>query len=92
MKYASKPLLEAALEIQDLFEENNWQFTFIGGLALLRWGRRRMTEDVDGTLLTMFTNEEKYVDLNFCKVAFDTINYGASRYYFGSPQFSYRTL
>ncbi|MCL2710809.1 MAG: hypothetical protein FWE95_08005 [Planctomycetaceae bacterium] len=31
-------------------------------------------------------------DLNFCKVAFDTINYGASRYYFGSPQFSYRTL
>jgi len=31
-------------------------------LALLRWGRHRTTKDVDGTLLTMFTNEEKYVD------------------------------
>jgi hypothetical protein len=58
-----EPLLfQAAREIQDFLSEKNWQFAFFGGLALLRWGRRRMTEDVDGTLLTMFTDDEKYVD------------------------------
>jgi predicted nucleotidyltransferase len=61
--HRTEPLLfQAALEIQEFLSERNWQFAFIGGLALLRWGRRRMTEDVDGTLLTMFTDEEKYVD------------------------------
>jgi len=55
-------LFQAAREIQDFLSENAWPFTFIGGLALLRWGRRRTTEDVDGTLLTMFVDEEKYVD------------------------------
>jgi hypothetical protein len=61
--YSSEPLLfQAAREIQDFLSKNAWQFAFIGGLALLRWGRRRMTEDVDGTLLTMFADEEKYVD------------------------------
>jgi len=55
-------LFQAAREIQEFLSDNDWQFTFIGGLALLRWGRHRMTEDVDGTLLTMFVDEEKYVD------------------------------
>jgi len=55
-------LFQAAQEIQDFFSEKDWQFAFIGGLALLRWGRHRTTKDVDGTLLTMFTNEENYVD------------------------------
>ena len=55
-------LFQAAREIQEFLTENGWPFAFIGGLALIRWGRRRMTEDVDGTLLTMFVDEEKYVD------------------------------
>ena len=60
---SSEPLLyPAALEIQNFLTEKGWQFAFIGGLALLRWGRHRTTKDVDGTLLTMFTNEENYVD------------------------------
>jgi len=62
MKNIPSQLVQAALEIQSFFEQKKWQFAFIGGLALFRWGRHRMTEDVDGTLLTMFTNEEKYVD------------------------------
>jgi len=37
----TEPLLfQAALEIQDFLSEKNWLFAFIGGLALLRWGRR----------------------------------------------------
>ena len=55
-------LFQAALEVQDFFEEHGWDFAFIGGLALMRWGQRRVTEDVDGTLLTLFADEEKYVD------------------------------
>jgi hypothetical protein len=62
MTSVSSILLEAALEIQNFFEQKNWQFAFIGGLALFRWGQHRTTKDVDGTLLTMFANEEKYVD------------------------------
>ena len=56
------PLTEAALEIQRFFEKNHWQFALIGGLAILRWGETRATDDVDGTLLTMFTGEEHYID------------------------------
>jgi len=62
MKHIPSQLLQAALEIQEFFEQKNWQFAFIGGLALFRWGQHRTTKDVDGILLTMFTNEEKYVD------------------------------
>ncbi|MCL2745111.1 MAG: nucleotidyltransferase [Planctomycetaceae bacterium] len=62
MKHISIQLLQAALEVQGFFEQKNWQFAFIGGLALFRWGQQRTTKDVDGTLLTMFSDEEKYVD------------------------------
>ena len=50
MKHISSQLLQSALEIQDFFEQKNWQFAFIGGLALFRWGQHRTTKDVDGTL------------------------------------------
>jgi len=62
MSSADKYLFQAALEIQSFFMENNWEFALIGGLAVLRWGQPRTTIDVDGTLLTMFVDEEKYID------------------------------
>lgn len=62
MSSVENKLFHAALEIQSFFEEAGWKFAFIGGLALLRWGRRRTTEDVDGTILTLFVDEEKTVD------------------------------
>ena len=55
-------LFQAALEIQSFFIEKKWDFALIGGLAVIRWGQPRTTIDVDGTLLTMFTNEEEYID------------------------------
>ena len=55
-------LLQAALEIQRFFEIQQWQFALIGGLATMRWGEPRTTIDVDGTLLTMFVNEDHYID------------------------------
>ena len=59
---AEKQLLQAALELQNFFTQNDWRFTFIGGLANLRWGQPRMTEDIDSTLFTAFVGEEKIID------------------------------
>jgi Nucleotidyltransferase of unknown function (DUF6036) len=57
-----KQVFEAAQQIQDFFEANNWQFCFIGGIALQRWAKPRLTNDADLTLLTGFGEEEKFID------------------------------
>jgi hypothetical protein len=54
-------LFKAGLEFQETLERRNWPFCFIGGLAVLRWGEIRMTQDIDLCLLCGFGNEEKYV-------------------------------
>lgn len=54
-----KQVLEAAKEVQDFLEENDWQFCFIGGIAVQRWGVPRNTNDVDLTLLTGIGPEEQ---------------------------------
>lgn len=58
-----KKLFEVALQVQNVFEENQWQFCFIGGIALQRWAKPRLTNDVDLTLLTGFGDEEKYIQI-----------------------------
>ena len=55
-------LFEAALELHQFMEENHWRFCIIGGLAVVRWGQPRATQDVDVSLLTDFGKEEDYVD------------------------------
>ena len=55
-------VLEAAGEVQQFCRKQNWQFCFIGGLAVQRWGEPRMTQDAALTLLTGFGNEEKFTD------------------------------
>ena len=57
------PLFKAGLEFQKTSEKRNWPFCFIGGLAVLRWGEIRMTQDIDLCLLCGFGNEEKYVKI-----------------------------
>ncbi|MCI0746807.1 MAG: hypothetical protein L0Y58_15500 [Verrucomicrobia subdivision 3 bacterium] len=57
-----KALYEFAAEVQAFLEQQNWQFCFIGGVAVQRWSEARVTQDVDLTLLTGFGNEENYVD------------------------------
>lgn len=54
-------LFKAGLEFQEILEKRNWPFCFIGGLAVLRWGEIRMTQDIDLCLLCGFGNEAKYV-------------------------------
>jgi hypothetical protein len=50
-----------ALELQKLFESNDWPFCIIGGIAALHWGEPRVTRDVDVTLLTGFGGEEAFI-------------------------------
>lgn len=60
-KQMMNPLFEAALEIQNFMQEQQWAFCFIGGLAVIRWGEIRMTQDIDLCLLSGFGEEEKYI-------------------------------
>lgn len=55
-------VFEAARQVQDFFEENLWRFCFIGGVALQRWAKPRLTNDADLTLLTGFGSEDIYID------------------------------
>lgn len=53
-------LFDAAKEAADFMQARNWKFCIIGGLAVLRWGEPRLTEDADITLLTGFGEEERF--------------------------------
>jgi len=55
------PLFQAGLEFQEAFAERQWAFCYIGGLAVIRWGELRMTQDIDLCLLCGFGNEEQFI-------------------------------
>jgi hypothetical protein len=59
---APAPLIEAALEIQEVCRANNWAFAVIGAMAVLRWGEPRATQDVDLTILTGLGGEQDFID------------------------------
>lgn len=42
--------------------ESGWRFCSIGGVALQRWVKPRLTNDADLTLLTGFGSEEIFID------------------------------
>ncbi len=55
-------LFRAALEVEQFMRQQKWRFCLIGGLAVVRWGQPRATQDVDFILLTGFGGEKEYVD------------------------------
>jgi hypothetical protein len=54
-------LFKTAKTVQDFILSKNWNFCFIGGLAIQRWGINRLTDDVDLTIITGFGNEKSYI-------------------------------
>lgn len=50
-------VLGAALEVQRVLASRGERFCIIGGLAVQRWGKQRVTRDVDVTLLCPFGSE-----------------------------------
>ena len=53
-------VFQAAAEVQRLCQSQDWQFCFIGGIALQRWGEPRETVDVDISLFTGFGEMDAY--------------------------------
>lgn len=58
-----KGVMSAAAEVEAFCRDKRWQFCFIGGVAVQRWGVPRFTQDVDVTLLTGLGGEEAFIDL-----------------------------
>ncbi len=56
-------IIQAAAELQAICESQGWQFCFIGGLAVQRWGEPRETVDADLSLFAGFGDEEPYINL-----------------------------
>lgn len=56
-------VFDAALEVQTLFQDQEWRFCIIGGLAVIRWGRMRATQDADFSLLTGFGDEDAFLNV-----------------------------
>jgi nucleotidyltransferase AbiEii toxin of type IV toxin-antitoxin system len=56
-------VIQAAAELQTICESHGWDFCFIGGLALQRWGEPRETVDVDLSLFVGFGGEHKFADI-----------------------------
>ncbi|MBA3315166.1 MAG: hypothetical protein M3552_19775 [Planctomycetota bacterium] len=52
----------AALEFQRFCEERDWPVCIIGGLAVIRWGEPRGTQDVGVSLLAELGKEESSVN------------------------------
>lgn len=55
-------LFSAAAQLQTVLTERGWKFCFIGGLAVQHWGRPRVTDDIDLTLLTGFGHEQAFIE------------------------------
>jgi len=56
-----KELIAAAAELQAFLQKEKWEFCFIGGLALQRWGYPRLTRDMDVTLMVDFGGESPVI-------------------------------
>ena len=56
-------VIQAAAELQAICQSQNWQFCFIGGLALQRWSEPRETVDVDLSLFAGFGHEQEFSDV-----------------------------
>lgn len=56
-------VFQAAAELQNICQSQGWQFCFIGGLALQRWGEPRATVDVDLSVLAGFGKELTLIEV-----------------------------
>jgi hypothetical protein len=56
-------VIQAAAELQTICASQGWEFCFIGGLALQRWGEPRETVDADLSLFVGFGEEQKFAEV-----------------------------
>lgn len=56
-------VFQAAADVQRLCQTQGWQFCFIGGIAVQRWGEPRETVDADISLFTGFGEVDRYTEV-----------------------------
>lgn len=57
-----KSLFHVAAGLDEALAALGWQYCFIGGIALQRWGQPRLTNDIDVTIFTSAGEETRYID------------------------------
>lgn len=57
-----KSLFQVAAGLDEALAERHWQYCFIGGIALQRWGQPRLTNDIDVTILAGADEETRCID------------------------------
>jgi hypothetical protein len=57
-----KSLFQVAARLDEALTARKWQYCFIGGIALQRWGQPRLTIDIDVTVMTGIGKEAGYID------------------------------
>jgi hypothetical protein len=55
-------LWKSAIELQRYLRSCHYEFCFIGGIAVQRWGEPRVTKDLDVTLITTFGQERPVIE------------------------------
>ncbi len=65
-------LISVAKIIQDFFEEQDWQFSFIGGIASQFWDKQQLTKNIELALLTRFDDGE-LTEFNDAESLIDTL-------------------
>jgi len=55
-------LFRSAVALERRWREHEFEFCFIGGIAVQRWGEPRNTRDLDLTLMTGFGQEQPFLD------------------------------
>jgi len=56
-----RALWDSAVELQGFLEACQFQFCFIGGIAIQRWGEPRVTDDMDVTIIAGFGDESPLI-------------------------------
>jgi hypothetical protein len=56
------PIYEAAWEMHQYLTRKRIPYVIIGGIAVQKWGRPRLTKDVDLTIAVPIEETEKFID------------------------------
>jgi hypothetical protein len=59
-----RQLIEIASELQAVYDSKRWQSCVIGGLAVQRWGKPRLTRDVD-VLCSLALEQNQFISKRF---------------------------
>jgi hypothetical protein len=57
-----RDLVSAAATVQTILDRKRWNYCFIGGVAVQKWGQVRATQDIALTVFTGIGDELRFID------------------------------